>query len=120
MRKLRNDHLPAPSLLIFVTLVSVIVLAGCASGRPANERVLCRDVVCLSNVATEPHFNSCMRNLFRYSRQPKRQAAIDATYGYPFGNVEGYLAATRTGVRGPDPREWCRDWAKGLLGVENR
>ncbi len=59
-----------------------------------------------------PHYDSCMKTLFRGAIGYTRRQTIAEQYRYPFVDASGYFNWRQLGGSGPAPDEWCKQYAR--------
>ncbi len=95
-----------------IMILSILLcLAGCA-GRQDTGPVACADVRCIQESAMEPHYDACMKSLFRGAISTHEREAIAEEFGYPFTDATGYFDWRQLGGDGPAPYEWCEHYAR--------
>jgi len=100
-----------PSPFQFMILCILVWQAGCASRQDAGP-VACADVHCIQKVVMEPHYDACIRSLFRGARGLRAREAMIEEFGYPFTDASGYFEWRQMGGDGPAPDEWCEHYAR--------
>jgi hypothetical protein len=103
-----------PLCLYSSRILTLCILAwqvGCAS-RQEEHPVVCADARCIQKVVMEPHYDACIRTLFRGAIGQQSRKAIVEEFGYPFTDASGYYDWRRMGGDGPAPDEWCERYAR--------
>ena len=95
---------------VIALLLGALPLGGCVA--PQAHFAPCSSLHCLALAQTEELTRTCVKDLFTYEPNRRRQPAIDSRYRYPFVSWRSYSNWRRFGGDGPTPLEWCRDYAE--------
>jgi len=92
---------------------ALATLTGCA-GQPFTLEA-CASLECLKRKAVREVRTVCVRDLFTYEQDRKRQDYINARYRYPLTSSRTYQNWRLAGGDGPTPLEWCNDYAERMV-----